>query len=117
MGAGQRLHRIAIERRTVTGQDDYGHDVVTWSTWTSEYSAIFYGSGREQREAAQESGSQSASFEVLSHTKTRAISVTDRVRYPVTDPDPATWPVWDVQAVNELGFNKGVRITATRAAI
>jgi head-tail adaptor len=116
MGAGNRPHGIVIQRQTVTGQDAFGADIVDWSTWTTEYSAIFYGSGREQREAAQENASQSASFEVLSHSKTRAISVTDRLCYPVTDPDPTNWPVWDIQAVNDIDFNKGVRVTATRAA-
>lgn len=112
----RRHHKIIIQRKIVEGEDDYGHDVETWATRTTEFAAIFYGSGRELREAAQRSGAQSASFEVPSNSKTREISVTDRVRYPVTDPDPDNWPIWDVQAANDLGLNEGVRITATRAA-
>jgi len=112
----KRPHKIMIQRQIVTGQDDYGQDIIGPGIWTTEYAAIFYGSGREQREAAQESGSQAASFEVLSNAKTRAISVTDKVLYPVSDPDPDNWPAWDIQAANDLGFNEGVRITAARPA-
>lgn len=113
--AGKRPHRIVIQRKTVT-EDAMGGEIPTWSEWTTDYSEIVYGGGREQREAAQESAAQTASFEVLSHSKTRAISVADRLCYPVTDPDPANWPVWDIQAANETGFHEGVLITATRAA-
>lgn len=114
--AGRRPHKIVIRRETVIGSDGYGQDTVALATWTTEWAAIFYGSGREQREAAQENASQTASFEVLSNMKTRAISVTDKLCYPVTDPDPVNWPVWDIQSTNDLGLNEGVRITATRPA-
>lgn len=116
MKATPRKHKIIIQRQIVTGEDEYGQDIIGPGIWTTEYAAIFYGNGREQRQAAQEGGSQTASFEVLSNAKTRAISVTDKVLYPLSDPDPEKWPAWDIQAFNELGFNEGVRITATRAA-
>lgn len=112
----RRLHRIVIQRETVTGTNDFGEDVTALTTWTTERAAIFYGTGQEQRQAAQESASQTASFEVLSNAKTRAISVTDKLRYPVADPNPDNWPVWDIQSANELGLNEGVHITATRVA-
>lgn len=113
--AGKRRHKVVIEREQVTGKDSFNADVVEWVTWSTDMADIFFGSGREQREAAQESASQAASFEVLSHAKTRALLATDRLRYPVTDPVPANWPIWDIQAFNDLGANEGVRITATRA--
>lgn len=112
----RRRHKIVIQRAGAPVDDGMTTQLGPYATWATEFAAIFYGSGREQREAAQESAGQSASFEVLSNAKTRAISVTDRLCYPVTDPNPDNWPVWDIQAANDLGLNEGVRITATRAA-
>lgn len=116
MKAGARKWKIIVQRSGAPVDDGYTTLPGAWGTWTTQRAAIFYGTGKEQREAAQESGSQAASFEVPSNSKTRAISVTDRLCYPVSDADPANWPVWDITAVNDLGFNEGVRITATRAA-
>ena len=112
-----RPHKIAIQRPGPPADDGYTTIPGAWATWCMEYAAIYYGTGTEQRQAAQEQASQSASFEVLSNAKTRAVSVGDRVCYPVTDPDPAKWPAWDITAHNDLGFHDGVRITAVRAAV
>jgi head-tail adaptor len=116
MKATPRKHKIAIQRSAKVGEDDLGHDVIEWANYATEMAAVYYGTGREQREAAMETASQVASFEVLSNSKTQTLSVTDRICFPVTDPDPENWPTWDIQAVNEIGSNKGVRITATKAA-
>jgi head-tail adaptor len=113
--AGARKWKIVVQRKTVT-TDDYGGEIETWAAYATAYAAIFYGSGREQREAAQEVGVQPASFEIPSNSKTRLISVTDRLCYPVSAADPGNWPVWDITAVSDLGFNEDIRITATRAA-
>jgi hypothetical protein len=112
----RRRHKIVIQRAGEPLDDGMTTQPGAFETWTTEYAAIFFGSGQEQREAAQETAGQTASFEVLSNAKTRAISVTDRLCYPVTDPNPDNWPVWDIQAANDLGLNQGVRITATRPA-
>jgi hypothetical protein len=114
--SGDRKHKVIIQRQGALVDDGYTTSPGAYENYTTQRAAIFWGNGREQREAAQEVGSQPASFEVPSNSKTRAISVTDRLCYPVTDLDPANWPAWDIQAVSDLGFNVGVRITATRAA-
>lgn len=114
--AGKRSHKIVIRRAGAPINDGFTTQPGPYVVFTAEFAAIYYGSGREQREAAQENAGQTASFEVLSNAKTRAISVTDQLCYPVTDPDPNNWPVWDIQAANDIGLNEGVRITATRAA-
>jgi hypothetical protein len=111
-----RPYKIAIQRPGAPTDDGYNTIPGAPSTFATEYARIIWGTGREQREAAQENASQTASFEVLSNVKTRAISVTDKLCYPVSDPVPANWPVWDIQAVADLGFNEGVRVTATRPA-
>lgn len=116
MKATKRPFKIIVQRQGPPTDDGYNTVPGTYANYTTQYAAIFWGSGREQREAAQEVGSQAASFEVVSDTKTRTISVTDRLCYPVADDDPANWPVWDIQAVNDLGFNEGVRITCVKVA-
>lgn len=116
MRSGTRKWKIIIQRQGPPTDDGYNTVPGAFADYAAEYARIIYGSGREQREAAQEVASQVATFEVLNNSKTRAISVSDRLRYPVTDDDPDNWPVWDIQAVSDLGFNEGVRITATRAA-
>jgi head-tail adaptor len=114
--ASRRKHKIIVQRLGAPTDDGHNTTPGAWANYATEMAAVYYGSGREQREAAQESASQTASFEVLSNSKTRALSVTDRICFPVTDPDPENWPSWDIQAVNEIGLNKGVAIVATRAA-
>jgi hypothetical protein len=103
-----------IQRMGEPVDDGYTTLPGQFEDFAPEYARIIYGSGREQREAAQEGASQTATFEVLSNAKTRTVSVTDRICYPVGDPDPAKWPVWDVIAAVDLGYNEGVRLTAVR---
>ncbi len=103
-----RPHRIIIERAGTPTDDGYTTTPGEWAEWCQEYAAIYYGTGTEQRQAAQEQAAQSASFEVLSNDKTRAVSVGDRIVYAGGN--------WDITAHNDLGLNDGVRITAVRAA-
>ena len=103
-----RNRRILIEKRTVT-QNLLNEDVETWALSFQEYAAVYFGTGSEQRVAAQTKGSQSASFEVLSNSRTRAISVADhRIVFD--------GGVWDITANHGLGMNEGRRITAVREA-
>ena len=107
MKARNRPHLIVIEARGVTGQDGYGHDIEGWAEFAREYAAVYFGTGREQREAAQASASQAASFEVLSNSKTRAVSVTDhRITFD--------GGIWNITGKQPLGLNQGVRLTAVR---
>lgn len=107
-----RPHRVMFQRLGEPVDDGYTTRPGQFADYAAEFARVIYGSGREQRQAAQESASQTATFEVLSNPKTRALTVTDRVCYPVSDPDPAKWPAWDIQAVVDLGYNEGVRVTA-----
>jgi len=103
-----RPHKIEIQRAGPPVDDGYTTIPGPWATWCMEYAAIYYGTGTEQRQAAQEQAAQTASFEVLSNAKTRAVSVGDRIVYGGGN--------WDITAHNDLGLNDGVRITAVRAA-
>lgn len=107
MNPGARDKQIVIQRATTT-TDDYGGEVSTWADYATEWAAVYYGNGTEQRQAAQEGGSQAASFEVLANPLTRDIKITDRISHEGV--------AWDITAIAPLGFNEGVRITAVRAA-
>lgn len=104
-----RPHKIEIQRAGPPVDDGYTTTPGDWALWCQEYAAVYFGTGTEQRQAAQEQAAQAASFEVLSNAKTRAVSVGDRVVF-----DGGTW---DITAHNDLGLNEGVRITAVRAAV
>lgn len=108
LDAGRRNKRIMIEARTVA-EDGYGGEAETWTAYARPWVSVYYGSGAEQRDAAQQGGSQAASFEMLSNSKTRAISTVDhRIQFD--------GGIWNITAKQELGANEGVRITAIRAA-
>ncbi len=107
MKSGPRNRRLVIERRAEIGRDTYNEPIFGWAEWCSAWAAVYYGTGTEQREAAQTSASQAASFEVLSNSKTRALMVTDRIAFD--------GGLWDIQSLAQLGFGEGVRISAVRA--
>lgn len=106
MRSSPRHHLIVIEERSVA-DDGLGGEEETWEEIGQEFAAVFYGSGSEQREAAQRGGSQAASFEVLSNSLTRSLRVADhRIVYGGGE--------WDIIGTHDLGLNDGVRITAVR---
>lgn len=115
--ARKRNKRISIERLGA-GVDGFGHKTVNpdWREKCRAWAGIVFGSGGEQREAAQQGGSQTATFYVAASEKTAMTSVRDRIRYPLSDRDPRKWPTWEIQAVVELGLNEGFALTATRVA-
>lgn len=112
-----RDKRIAMETRDATN-DGYGHPTVAvdWREVTRPWANVAFTGGSEQREAAQQAGSQTATFAVLADSDTAIVGVRDRIRYPLSDPDPAKWPTWEIQAKAEIGFNEGFAFTATRVA-
>lgn len=113
----RRNKRISIEKLHAA-MDGFGHksNNAEWKEECRAWVAITYGNGGEQREAAQLGGSQTATFYAPANEKTRTVSVRDRIRYPLSDPDPAKWPAWEISAVAELGFNEGYAFTAMRVA-
>ncbi|GLT01802.1 hypothetical protein GCM10007897_32000 [Sphingobium jiangsuense] len=106
MKAGPRNRRIKFERFTET-RDAYNEPVKVWSEHCREWAAVYFGSGSEQREAAQTQGAQAASFEVLSNSKTRAVTVMDRILFD--------GGVWDIRSIAPIGLNRGVKFNAVRA--
>ncbi|UZW54963.1 head-tail adaptor protein [Sphingobium sp. JS3065] len=105
MKARNRPHRITVERFTTT-RNAYNEVIETWAPYCEAYAAVYYGTGAEQRQAAQEGASLPASFEVLANSKTREISVMDRISFN---------GLWDIRSVAPMGRD-GIKINAVRAA-
>jgi head-tail adaptor len=110
--AGRRDRRIAFVRKQA-GVDGRGHATVG-EAWviigTKLWASAYFGSGEEQRDAAQDGGRQKASFDVLNSATTRSLKVTDRLCYPVSDVEPDNWPAWDIRGIAPMG-SEGFRIT------
>lgn len=106
MKAGTRNRKIVIERYGVVSTDDYGGDVLDWTAYATAFAQVIFGTGAERREAAQESATAPATFRVLATTKTRAVTVKDRISFDGS--------LWDITSVVPLGLNEGVEITAVR---
>lgn len=106
--AGKRRDRITFQRRTVTF-DNFGGEVETWEDLGKRWAWIIYGTGQERREAAQQSATVPATFNVPRDSLTRSLRADDRIAF-----DGALWnitgaPVRSVQL-------DGLDITAVRGA-
>jgi head-tail adaptor len=112
-GAFDRL--ITVQRATVT-TDDYGGEIQTWADVEEAYARVRFGLASEQRQAAQEAGTQAATFEVVPTAALLAVTLKDRIWFDATgawaDGDPE--PVWDIQEVAPLD-RQTLRFTATRS--
>ncbi len=107
MKKGKLKDRIRIEVRSAS-EDGYGGEQEEWSLFGMSWAAVYYGTGSEQRAAAQEGAAQAASFEVPANQRTGAITATDhRIIF--------AGAAWDVTAKIPLGRD-GYRLTAVRAS-
>lgn len=106
MTAGRREQLVTIERSTAT-TDGYGEQTQTWVEYAQEWAAVFYGRGDERRQAAMEQGQQSATFQMLSNTLTRAVAVKDRIN---------DGSLWDIVGIAPDTPKRGeIEFTAVRA--
>jgi SPP1 family predicted phage head-tail adaptor len=102
-GAFDRL--ITIQRATVVA-DDYGGETPTWTDVEQVWARVRFGQAQEKREAAQEGGLQSATFELIPTTALLAVTLRDRILFDDSE--------WDIAEVAPLDRNL-LRFTATRS--
>lgn len=116
LDARMRKFRIQIQTRAPV-EDSYGQEDDNWTPLGEEYASISFGTGVERREAAQDNASAPATFSILANQETNRLSVTDRICYPISDPDPEKWPAWDITSIVPAKDNpmKGWDITAVSA--
>lgn len=103
-----RDRQIIIERLNAH-VDSRGHPTkdAGWGRYAAEWAAVYFGTGSEQRAAAQVQSVQAASFEVLSNDKTRGILTSDRIVFD--------GGYWNIRSVAPIGRNQGVKINAVKS--
>jgi head-tail adaptor len=102
--AGQRTELIVIQRATPT-EDEHGGQTFVWATYASRRARVRFGTAQEKREAAQEGGVQSATFECVRSATLDAVTLKDRISYLSS--------AWDITEVAPLD-RATIRFTATR---
>jgi head-tail adaptor len=102
--ASLRTELIVIQRATVT-EDGYGGEEESWSTYATRRARVRFGTAQEKREAAQEGGTQTATFECVRSAALDAVTLKDRISYLST--------TWDITETAPLD-RKTIRFTATR---
>lgn len=106
MGAGDRDELVSFVRET-TSADDYGEQISTGVEVLAEcWAQVRFGSSREKREAAQEAGSQSATFLCDRYPSLDAVKISDQIVYDGSD--------WDIVEVAPLD-RMILRFTAVRS--
>jgi SPP1 family predicted phage head-tail adaptor len=106
MGAGDRCYVVTFQRATTT-TDDYGQPIETWADYCTATARVLFGSAQEKREAAQESASQTATFECLRTSKVDSVTVKDRIVFDGDD--------WDIVSRDPL-YRTKIRFTGVRVA-
>jgi head-tail adaptor len=80
MSATRRTELIVFERATFTTNDN-NEQIPTWATYATRRARVRFGTAQEKREAAQEVGVQSATFECVSSSTLRSVTLKDRISY------------------------------------
>lgn len=102
---GQFDRLITVQRASVT-EDDYGGETLAWADVERAYARVRFGPAGEQRQAAQEGGSQTATFEVTPTAALLAVTLKDRIFF-----DNSNWDIVEKAPLDR----QTLRFTATRA--
>ena len=92
-------------RRTRFAEDGYGGETEAWATYATRRAYVRYGTAQEKREAAQEGGVQTATFECVRSAVLDAVTLRDRISFMGSS--------WDITETAPLD-RKTIRFTATR---
>ena len=102
--ATQRTELIVFERATFSTNDN-NEQIPTWETYATRRARVRFGTAQEQRQAAQEGGTQSASFECVRSSSLNSVTLKDRISYLGSS--------WDLTEIAPLDTST-IRFTATR---
>lgn len=102
--ATQRTELIVIERATPT-EDEHGGQTLVWATYATRRARVRFGTAQEGREAAKESGIQTATFECVRSSTLNSVTLKDRISY--------LGSFWDLTEISPLDTST-IRFTATR---
>jgi hypothetical protein len=105
MSASDRTELIVFLRGT-TSEDEYGQQVEGGtSTIATRRARVRFGTAQEKREAAQDGGAQSATFECVRSSTLEGVKLGDRITYLGSN--------WDITEIAPLD-RATIRFTATR---
>lgn len=107
MRAGDRSYVVAFIAAATT-TNDYGETVESWNSPTTLATAtanVRFGTAQEKRQAAEESASQSASFECLRTPTLDAVPMTARIEF-----DGSQWDITERAPLDR----RTIRFTALR---
>lgn len=104
MSATQRTELVVFQKATTT-ENDYGEAIQTWTNYVTRRAKVRFGTAQEKREAAQEGGAQSATFECVRSSELETVALKDRIVYLSSN--------WDIVETAPLD-KASIRFTATR---
>jgi head-tail adaptor len=104
MNASNRTELIVIQRGTPT-EDETGGQTMAWATYATRRARVRFGTAQEKREAAQEGGIQTATFECQRSATLDAVTLRDRISYLSS--------AWDIVETAPLD-RKTIRFTGVR---
>ena len=105
--ASQRLYAVSFIQ-AATSTNDYNETVEDWAnptTLATATASVRFGTAQEQREAAQESASQTASFECLRYPALDAVPMSARISF-----DGSQWDITERAPLDR----KTIRFTGVR---
>lgn len=105
MNVGERAWLVTFQRATVVA-DDYGGETPTWGDYTTAWVRVRFGLAAEKRQAAQERGEQTATFECVPTALLLAVKLKDKLVFDGND--------WDITEVAPLD-KQIIRFTAVRS--
>jgi head-tail adaptor len=104
MSATQRTELVVFQRATPT-EDEHGGETLVWATYATRRARVRFGTAQEKREAAQEGGVQTATFECVRSSTLNSVTLKDRISYLGSS--------WDIVENAPLD-TQTIRFTATR---
>lgn len=108
MPSASSRQSVILFIRAVTTTDDYNQTVESWTsptTLATVNARVRFGTAQEKREAAQESASQTATFECVRTTTLSAVTMKDRISF-----DGSQWDITERAPLDR----KTIRFTGTR---
>jgi head-tail adaptor len=102
---GQYDRLVTFQHGTAT-IDDHGGESLAWTEIEQAYAKVQFGLAQEKREAAQQSGSQTATFEVSPTSNLLTVNLKDRIIC-----DGFTWDITERAPLSRMKL----RFTAIRS--
>jgi len=107
MASATERTELIVFQRASSSTDDYGQSVDTWpgTTLATVRARVRFGTAQEKREAAQEAGAQTATFECYRTNTLNGVTLKDRISY--------LGSAWDLTEVAPLD-RATIRFTGVR---